>query len=99
MNCNRIDLMLTRAQIFIALLLIFIVAGMTVLLILYHGEMSSTVVTIVSSVLAQLVAAMMVGVGFFLSRQRPHTPSDPTPADLSLAAIPTSPVNPALTKE
>jgi hypothetical protein len=94
LNCDRIDIMLTRAQIFISVLLILIVTGLTVLLILFHGQMTSTVVTIVSSILAQMVAAMITGVGYFLSRNRPHTAAD-APGPDSTPQIPTPPAPPA----
>lgn len=81
MNCDRIDLMLARAQIVLAFSLLSAVMMITVLLVFFHGTMSAVVVTLVSMVISQLTGAMILACNYFLARARPHTPADPSPND------------------
>ena len=90
LNCDRIDVMLARAQITLAFTLVFSVIGLTVLLVLYHGDISAVMVTLVSSIVSQMMTAMILAVNYFLARSRPHTPADPTSADLQVQTIATT---------
>jgi uncharacterized membrane protein len=88
LNCDRIDLMLARAQIMLAFTLLACVMALSVLLLLFHGTMEAVVVTLISTVVSQITGAMILACNYFLARARPHSGVDPSLADSTPQAPP-----------
>lgn len=52
--------------------------GLLFVLIFFHGNMTTTAVTIITSVIAALITILTLQMNFFYARQRPHALPDPS---------------------
>lgn len=73
-----VDLLLARAQVFFAAVMLIGIFAMVFVLIFFHGDMTTTAVTIITSVITALVTILTLQMNFFYARQRPAALPDPT---------------------
>lgn len=72
------DLLLAKAQVWFAGGMLFGVFALLFTLIFFHGQMTATSVTIITSVITALVTILTLQMNFFYARQRPAALPDPT---------------------
>ena len=95
-----VDLLLAKAQVGFAALMLVGVFALIFVLIFFHGDMSTTAVTIITSVITALVTILTLMMNFFYARSRPAALPEPpasttattTQADGSTATVTTSPL-------
>lgn len=100
MKQTDVDLLLARAQVGFAAVMIVGIFALVFVLIFFHGGMTTTAVTIITSVIAALVTVLTLQMNFFYARQRPSALPDPpqsvsastTQADGSTATVSTTPL-------
>ena len=73
-----VDLMLAKAQILFAGMMLFGIFALVFLLIFFHGDMTTTAVTIITSVITALVTILTLMMNFFYARARPAALPDPS---------------------
>jgi hypothetical protein len=73
-----VDLLLARAQVAFAGIMLSGIFVMVFVLIFFHGDMTTTAVTIITSVITALVTILTLQMNFFYARQRPAALPDPT---------------------
>jgi uncharacterized membrane-anchored protein len=83
MKQTDIDLLLAKAQVFFASTMLLGIFALVFVLIFFHGDMTATAVTIITSVITALVTILTLQMNFFYARQRPAALPDPTPITLT----------------
>lgn len=72
-----VDMLLARAQVWFAMMLLTSIVGLVYTLILFHTQLSETGTTIVTSVIAALITILTLQMNFFYARTRPAAIPDP----------------------
>lgn len=97
MFTKDMDLLLARAQVYMALLFgagfIALLAG----LLFLHSEMTNTTLTIVTTMLTVLGTLLTLQMNFFYARQRPHALPDPSTTTTTTVTTPAGDSNAPLT--
>jgi hypothetical protein len=78
---TNVDLMLARAQVWLAAFTAMGVFGIVFVLMLHHTDMDSTTITILTSILSVLSTVFVLQMNFFFARTRPPALPDPTPVN------------------
>jgi hypothetical protein len=89
-----VDLLLARAQVWIAIYFITGIFGIVFALMFLHTTMSPIVVTILTSTLTALVTILTLQSNFFYARSRPAALPDPTTTTTTTTTT-TAPTAPA----
>jgi len=79
MKAPNIDLLLARAQVWIVALFSFGFFSVLFFLMIYHKDMTSTEVTILTGLLSSLATIIALQQNFLFARTRPIALPDPPP--------------------
>jgi hypothetical protein len=72
------DVLLARAQVGFAAVLLLAIIGLVFVLVLFKTQLSETGTTILTSVIAALITILTLQMNFFYARSRPAALPDPT---------------------
>lgn len=97
MFSKDMDLLLARAQVFLAILFAGGFLGLLCGLIFFHSDMSATVLTTVTTMLTVLGTLLTLQMNFFYARQRPHALPDPATTTTTTVTTPAGDSNAPLT--
>lgn len=95
MFSKDMDLLLARAQVFLAVLFAAGFLALLAALMFLRSEMSPTVLTTVTTMLTVLGTLLTLQMNFFFARQRPH--ALPDPSTTVITPVPTGDANAPLT--
>jgi hypothetical protein len=77
---GQLDLFMAKAQVTLAFMFTIGIFGLVFTLIFFHGQLDSTVTTIITSVIAALITVLTLQMNFFYARQRPPSADSPPSA-------------------
>lgn len=86
MFSKDMDLLLARAQVFLAILFATGFLALTAGLIFFHSQMSTQDVTLVTTMLTVMGTLLTLQMNFFYARQRPQALPDPSTTTITTPA-------------
>jgi uncharacterized membrane-anchored protein len=83
------DLMLAKAQVFFSAIMLLGIFALVFVLIFFHGQITATALTIITTVITALVTILTLQMNFFYARQRPSALPDPTTTSTTITTTTT----------